>query len=280
MLTEENLIVIINALISHSDFDLSNYSRKSLMRRVERVMVNQRLSFNDIIKNIVDSKKFQAEFVNEITVNTTELFRDVKVWQFMRTNILPVLAKRNKINIWLAGVSKGHEVYSLMILLNEMNLLHRSHIVATDINDQVLAQAKSGLYKYWNNLDFFSSFDATIRTNPLNYEEKYDVPYEKYFTVDKEKDEIVMKKFLREKPLFLQHDLVKGDGLNFTKFDLIFCRNVLIYFDQTLQNRVLNMFHKNMFPESFLLLGIHESIIGAAATKYMKKGMAYTNTNK
>lgn len=276
-LSESDLTSLVFAINKISTYDLSNYSSKSLMRRFERLLNNRHETPAILLNKLNSNPLLVDEIIEEITVNTTELFRDPHVWQFLRMHVLPKLAKRNKINIWIAGVSKGQEAFSLMMLLNEMNLLEKSHIIATDINAKVIAEAKTGLYKYRCNLDYLSNYDKVMKENPFNFEEKFNTPYEKYFSINKSTDQIVMHEFLRKKPIYLKHDLVTGGNLNFTKFDLVLCRNVMIYFDQNLQNKVLNTFYNNMFPESFLLLGIHESIIGAAITKFTKKGLIYQN---
>lgn len=277
MIDEKQLDIILYKLAKVSTYDLKNYARKSLMRRIDRFIVNHQASADKIVYNLGNVKGYADQLVEEITVNTTELFRDVKIWQSLGYNVLTKLRKRNKINIWLAGVSSGQEAYSLMILLNELDLLHQSHIIATDINESILDKAKSGRYKYRNNIDYLASFDQVIKRNPFDYTDIKDVPYDKYFSIDKAADEIIMHDFLRTKPVFLKHDLVTDGALKFTKFDLILCRNVLIYFDQHLQNSVLQMFHSAMFPNSYMALGIHESILGSATQLFMKKGVAYMN---
>lgn len=277
ILSESDLNSLIFSINKVSTYDLSNYSSKSLMRRFERLLNNRHETPSILLNKINSDPTIIEEIIEEITVNTTELFRDPHIWQFMRMHVLPKLAKRNKINIWIAGVSKGQEAYSLMMLLNELGLLEKSHIIATDINSKVLAEAKAGMYRYRCNLDYLSNFDKVMKENPFNFEEKFNTPYEKYFSINKANDQILMHEFLRKKPIYLKHDLVTGGNLNFTKFDLIMCRNVMIYFDQNLQNKVLTTFYNNMFPESYLLLGIHESIIGASITKFTKKGLIYQN---
>jgi chemotaxis protein methyltransferase CheR len=134
------------------------------------------------------------------------------------------LAKRPNIIIWISGCSTGQEAYSMAILLNEVGLLSRSRIFATDINDKVLAVAKKGQYRYRNNLDYISNFNKVISYNPLNYDESNKVKPAKYFTIDKVKDQIIMHSFLRNKIMFMNNDLVKNPVMNFAKFDLISCR--------------------------------------------------------
>jgi len=158
-----------------------------------------------------------------------------------------------------------------------MGLLSQTSIFATDINSKVLDVAHKGEYRYRNNLDYLSNFDTVIKHNPLNYDDYANVDYEKYFKIDKSRDKIIMNDFLRKKIVFLEHDLVKSQSLSFGKFDLISCRNVLIYLDHTLQNRILSGFHHSLHPNSYLMLGVHESILGPASIKFKKKGSIYVN---
>jgi len=277
MLQKEQLVFIVQQLKQYSGFDLSNYAEGSLLRRVQRIMINRKMDVTQIIRGIQTDPKFCKDFLEDITVNTTELFRDPKIWKFLRTNTILDLQRRNRINIWIAGCSTGQEAYSIAILLNEMGLLTQTSIFATDINSKVLEIAHKGEYRYRNNLDYLSNFDAVIKHNPLNYDDYSNVDYEKYFKIDKSCDKIIMNDFLRKKIVFLEHDLVKSQSLSFGKFDLISCRNVLIYLDQTLQNRILSGFHHSLHPNSYLMLGVHESILGPASIKFKKKGSVYIN---
>ena len=114
-----------------------------------------------------------------------------------------------------------------------------------------------------------------MKENPYNYEEYYDIPYDKYFNIDKTKDTIKMHKFLRDKPIFKKHDLVKDGNTMYVKFDLILCRNVIIYFNYDLQNRIFELFHNNLYDNGSVILGMHETILGPHSTKFSKKGYAY-----
>ncbi|HQB76793.1 MAG TPA: CheR family methyltransferase [Tenuifilaceae bacterium] len=273
--TDQDLQYFISALKNYTKYDFSDYSDKSLKRRVEKVLADRNLDVAGLITSVKNSQDFAETIVKEITVNTTELFRDPQTWHLLRSRILPRFKNNKNINIWHAGCSTGQEVYSMMILLHEMELFDKAKIFATDLNSDVLEAAKKGQYKYRFNIGYLDNFDKVIKQNPLNYEEFNDVPYEKYFEIDKAKDTITMKKFLTEKPIFRKHDLVKDGNLFFAKFDLILCRNVIIYFNYNLQNKVFELFHSNLYPKGCLLLGMHETILGPWATKFEKIGQAY-----
>ncbi len=124
-------------------------------------------------------------------------------------------------------------------------------------------------------MNYLSNFKKVISNNPLNYDEINQAQTDKYFDINKSKDTIVMHDFLREKISFKQNDLVKNASLKSSSFDLISCRNVLIYLNKNLQDNVLNGFYNSLKPESFLLLGVHESILGSTSLKFKKKGKLY-----
>jgi chemotaxis protein methyltransferase CheR len=275
VISDQDLQYFITALKNSSKYDFSEYSDKSLKRRLQKVLSDFNLDITGLISAIKNKPDFTEKIVKEITVNTTELFRDPQVWHTLRSRILPRFKNNKNINIWHAGCSTGQEVYSMMILLNEMGMLDKAKIFASDLNTDVLDAAKKGEYKYRFNISYLDNFDKVIKQNPLNYEEFNDVPYENYFDIDKARDTITIKKYLTEKPIFRKHDLVKDGNLFFAKFDLILCRNVIIYFNYTLQNKVFDLFHSNLYNKGILLLGMHETILGPWANKFEKMGQAY-----
>lgn len=275
VISDQDLQYFVTTLKNSSKYDFSEYSDKSLKRRLQKVLTDFNLDITGLIAAIKNKPEFTEKIVREITVNTTELFRDPQVWHALRSRILPRFKNNKNINIWHAGCSTGQEVYSMMILLNEMEMLDKAKIFASDLNTDVLEAAKKGEYKYRFNIGYLDNFDKVIKQNPLNYEEFNDVPYEKYFDIDKSRDTITMKKHLTEKPIFRKHDLVKDGNLFFAKFDLILCRNVIIYFNYSLQNKVFELFHENLYNKGILLLGMHETILGPWANKFEKMGQAY-----
>jgi chemotaxis protein methyltransferase CheR len=223
-----------------------------------------------------EDSSFIEQLIKDITVNTTELFRDPSIWQHLRYRILPRYADNKQINIWHAGCSTGQEVYSMLILLNEMGLYEKASVYASDINSDVLTYSEKGIYKYRFNIGYLDNFDKVIRENPYNYEEYNEVPYTKYMTIDKNKDIIVMKDFLKNKVVYKKHDLVKSNNAFFVKFDIIMCRNVIIYFNYKLQNAVFKFFHDNLYDEGLLILGKQETIRGGFASYFERSGQVYS----
>ncbi len=258
--------------------DFSNYAEMSFKRRIEHIMVSHNInSIDELLKKTRENKEYFQKVINDITVNTTELFRDVAVWLNLRRNVLNHFKEKTHINIWHAGCSSGEEVYSMLILLNEMNMLDKAKVFATDINTEILDKARNGLFNSRLHHAYFDNFDKVIKVNPLNFEQKVEIPYAKYFEQDDLNKTFRIKKFLRDKVTFKQHNLVEGSI--FYKFDLIFCRNVIIYFNSELQNSVISLFHESLFNDGMLLIGAHENIsylpIGGKFETRIMKGLYF-----
>lgn len=228
-------------------YDFSDYSRSSLLRRINRFMENFNMrSIVDLKFELINNPADFKKFVNELVVNVSEFFRDPSFFKSLKTNVFPYLESYPKINIWSAGCSFGEEPYSLAILLKEFEMLHKSRLYATDISTNAIEKSKKGIYsnkdfkEYSNN--YFSSGGK--------------VSLSEYFISD-ENNSIINSDF-KKKVLFTQHNLVT-DGV-FKECQLILCRNVLIYFNEDLQNKVLNLFYDSLPIYGFLALGNKESI--------------------
>ncbi|MFP4447959.1 MAG: CheR family methyltransferase [Bacteroidota bacterium] len=274
-LSDKEVHYFVSTIKKHSDYDFSEYSEKSLKRRIQKVLDDNRIDIAKAITKLKSDRNFLERAVRDITVNTTELFRDPQIWQDLRFRILPRFKNNKNINIWHAGCSTGQEVYSMLILLHELDLYDKAKIFATDLNEEALEQAKKGVYKYRFNIGYLDNFDKVIKENPFNYEEYNDVPYSKYFRINKLSDTLEINNFLKDKPIFRKHDLVKGENLYFAKFDLIMCRNVIIYFKYELQSKIFKFFHEHLYTNGYLLFGMHESMLGETANKFDKRGHFY-----
>ena len=262
-------------LQSISEYDFTEYSDKSLTRRMSKILHDHDMDMDQLLGKITGSQDFLEKIVKEITVNTTEMFRDPPVWHALRYDIMPRFVGRESLKIWHPGCSTGQEVYSMMILLNELGKLENAHIYGSDINSDVIEKARKGVYKYRFNLNYLENFDAVIKENPRDPEAFSDVPYEKYFHLDKTRDNINMHDFLKEKVEFKKMDLVRDPNPFEVKYDLILCRNVIIYFNYELQNKVFKLFLDNMTQGGCLILGVHETILGPYAPSFDKKFQAY-----
>ena len=229
------------------NYDFTNYAMSSFKRRILRILEIHNLTVEELIKRLHEPS-FLDDFLNEITVNVTEMFRDPPFWRVLRDDIIPaILLNHQKIRIWHAGCSSGEEVFSMAILLKEMGILDNVSVIATDLDTNILEVAKSGSYNLKN-----------MELNEKNY-----IRYQGTSSLSKYYKEVngkaVLDKSLIENVSYRKHDLVKGEVFN--KFDLILCRNVMIYFNQTLQNDVLRKFHESLFKYGYLAIGSKESLI-------------------
>lgn len=230
-------------------YDFTNYAISSFKRRITRIIELYKFSSVDALtKKIADDPAFFEEFISEITVNVTEMFRDPSFWRILRDKVIPnILLNHKRVSIWHAGCSSGEEVYSMAILLKEMGILENSKIIATDIDDQILERAKSGVYTA-KNMELNQKNYVRFRgENELN----------KYFEI--KNGLAYMDKSLVKDVSYRKHDLVKG--IVFNKFDIVLCRNVMIYFNQNLQNDVLKKLHESTFKYGYLAIGSKESLI-------------------
>lgn len=229
-------------------YDFRNYAMSSFKRRVLRIMELRKLTIDSLLKKLNDSPNFINEFLDELTVNVTEMFRDPSFWRIMREEVIPaILLNHKQFKIWHAGCSSGEEVMSMTIMLKEMGILHDVTIIATDLDTSILERAKTGIYPVKNmelNEKNYIRFQGTSSLH--NYYKE-------------ENGMAVFNKELLINTSFRKHDLVLGDVFN--KFDLILCRNVMIYFNQTLQNEVLKKFHESLFKYGYLSIGSKESLI-------------------
>ncbi len=260
-------------LKKYTPYDFSEYSDNSIYRRIHKIQNDHKLTLDQLSELTRTNPVFVERLVEEITVNTTELFRDPEVWQNLYENVYPSLRKNKTINIWHAGCSSGQEVYSSLILLNELGLLDRCRVMATDINQKVLNNARQGKYSLSFNRSYIDNFNQV-----LNHD-KHNVDFSMYFDVDESADCMHVKKFLLEKPQFIRHNLVSDEPAFAYKVDLLFCRNVLIYFNSALQSKVVQSFFDQMHNGGHLVLGNHEALPGYFKAKFGKAGIAYSKAS-
>ncbi|MDQ6814046.1 MAG: protein-glutamate O-methyltransferase CheR [Bacteroidota bacterium] len=229
-------------------YDFTNYSRASMHRRISRFIDDAGVSsIKDLTVSLTTDKTVFDFFLQRITVNVTEMFRDPQFYKIIREKVLPVIASYPTIKIWHAGCSSGEEVFSIAILLHEAKLLNRSKIYATDINPNNIEKAKKAILP----LEVMKEYVG----NYLNAGGESD--FASYYTAMY--DNAIIRKDLRENIVFSQHNLVTDQVFN--EFQLILCRNVMIYFNRQLQNKVINLFYSSLSTFGFLALGIKESLL-------------------
>ncbi|HVS96974.1 MAG TPA: protein-glutamate O-methyltransferase CheR [Puia sp.] len=256
----EELELLLNDISMRYGYDFTEYSRASLQRRVQRLFLVDRFpSFAEFRYRLQNDCQYFKRFVEEITVNVTEMLRDPTFYRTLRTTILPILATYPFIRIWHAGCSTGEEVYSMAILLSESGLLHKSLLYGTDINPLVIEKARKGIFPVSQMQKYSENY---IQSGGLK-------DFSRYYTANYH-----LAKFdssLTARMIFSTHNLVSD--FSFNEFQLILCRNVLIYFDRELQAKVFRLFDYSLENFGYLALGSKETLrFSPAAARYRQVG--------
>jgi chemotaxis protein methyltransferase CheR len=245
---ELELRLLLDAMYHRYGYDFRDYARASVERRARQFFIKAGLNtISEMIPLLLHNESYFQTLIREFSITVTEMFRDPGVYQVIKEKVFPVLKTYPYIKIWHAGCATGEEVYSLAILLQEAGLYKRATIFATDFNDEALETAKQGIYHLEN-----------IKQCTINYQkgggsESFSQYYQAQY------DSIVMEKSLRKNITFANHNLVTDQS--FGEMHLILCRNVLIYFNKTLQNRALDLFDDSLTAGGFLCLGNKESLL-------------------
>jgi len=235
-------------------FDFSSYTKASLKRRIARIMGLKKLEFYDLKHILVNSPDFFQEFLDEITVNVTEMFRDPTFYKALNNQVIPYLSTYQHIKIWSAGCSSGEEVYSLAILLNEAGLRKKSFIYGTDINSEILKEARKGIYSFRKIKSYAENYQFSGLKGSIT--DHFTIMY----------DAATVHSELKQNTLFSIHNLISDTVFN--EFQLICCRNVFIYFESELQEKILELFYNSLAPFGFLCMGSKETI---RSDKFKKK---------
>jgi chemotaxis protein methyltransferase CheR len=228
-------------------YDFRNYDKSSLKRRVE--LLRQELnieSFSEFRDKVLDDIHIFKKLFRKLSINVTNFFRDPLAFKEVREDIIPVLESYPHIRIWCSACSSGQEAYSVAILLDEMGLLNKSIIYATDFNVDIIKQAKNGIFP----IHEFENFKENYTQSGGKLDES------KWF--EKNENYIEVKPHIKNKVQFFQHNLATDSEIN--EFHLVFCRNVLIYFDEKLQNRVFKLIYNSLIRNGFFVLGESETV--------------------
>lgn len=248
MTEQEELKESLESISTEYGYDFTEYAEASLKRRIGHFMnLNKIDSIGALGKSLLKEGASFERFVQEITVNVTEMFRDPAFYDSLRKNIVARLATYPFIKVWIAGSSTGEEIYSIAILLKEEGLLERSVIYATDINQKALQTAKEGVYSMGNMKNYTTNYIKSGGQH--SFSDYYTAKY----------DGVLLDRSLKQNIVFSVHNLTVDKSFN--EFQLILCRNVLIYFNQRLQNKVLNLFYESLCPFGYLALGNKESLL-------------------
>ena len=243
--------LLLNDLLEIFGYDFTNYSNASIKRRINRLFTLDKFpSFAEFRYYLRTDSTYFKRFVEQITVNVTEMFRDPTFYKALREQVLPHLGTYPFIRIWLAGCSTGEEVYSIAIILKELDLLGKSLLYATDLNPEVLDKARKGLFPLSQMKQYSENYIFSGGKNDFSsyYSANYNVAK--------------FDETLNSNMIFSTHNLVSDHSFN--QFQLILCRNVLIYFDKELQAKVFTLFDLSLENLGFLALGTKETLCFSA----------------
>lgn len=244
---EDEIDEILQVIKIIYGYDFTEYSKASVRRRLNNFMIMNDIQDLNVLKRQVsgDDQVFR-DLLESLTVTVTEMFRDPDLYLALREKVLPTLDTWPFIRIWHAGCSTGEEVYSMAILLKEEGLLHKARIYATDINSKALSEAKKGETNISLMKDYTRNYiQAGGKSN-----------FSEYYTVKGNK--VYWDPSLAKNITFSLHNLVSDKSFN--EFNLIICRNVMIYFNRNLQNKVTKLFKDSLTLFGYLVLGNKESM--------------------
>jgi chemotaxis protein methyltransferase CheR len=239
--------LLLEGIYRHYGFDFRSYAYSSLKRRLWKRIDQEGLSTVSELQNrVLHDPDFMERLLLDLSINVTAMFRDPGFYAAFRAQVVPLLRTYPFIRIWHAGCSTGEEVYSMAILLHEEGLYERTRIYATDINEVVLQRAKAGIFPLEKMQEYTQNYLKAGGTR--SFSEYYTAMY----------DGALFNQTLTRNVVFSQHNLVT-DG-SFAEFNVIVCRNVMIYFDRELQHRVHELFYASLVPFGILCLGNKETL--------------------
>ena len=239
--------LLLEGIYQHYGFDFRSYAYASIRRRLWKRIEAEGLSTISALQDrVLHDSDLMERLLLDLSVNVTAMFRDPGFYRVFRQQVVPTLRTYPFIRIWHAGCATGEEVYSMAILLEEEGLYERSRIYATDINEVVLQKAKSGIFPLDRMQEYTENYISA--GGKRSFSDYYIAKY----------DGALFAPSLTKNVVFSQHNLVTDRS--FSEFNVILCRNVLIYFDKTLQARVLTLFYDSLAIFGVLALGSKESL--------------------
>lgn len=235
-----------------TSIDLNAYKERQMKRRIDTLIVKHSIAgYDKYVQALKNDKALFEEFVNYITINVSEFYRNPEQWKIMDEQVIPELISRfgKNLKIWSAACSTGDEPYSLVMALSKHIPLGQIHIIATDLDKQVIAKAKLGLYS-----------DKSVVSVPADLKKKYFTQVGPSYKISDE---------IKARVEFKEHNLLKDTYPS--DCHMIVCRNVLIYFTEEAKDEVFAKFQKNLKPGGVLFIGSTEQIIGYKELGYNRK---------
>ncbi|OGQ97165.1 MAG: chemotaxis protein CheR [Deltaproteobacteria bacterium RIFOXYD12_FULL_57_12] len=239
--------LLLESVYRRYGYDFRSYARASIERRIRQFLADSGCaSVSEMIPKILHDREFFSRLARYFSISVTEMFRDPSVYRAVREKVVPLLRTWPHFKVWHAGCATGEEVYSLAIVLQEEGVYARATIYATDFNDEVLERAREGIYETAKLQEATKNYQQAGGKG--SFSEYYHARY----------DAAAMDGSLKERIVFSSHNLA-SDSV-FGEMHLVFCRNVLIYFNRDLQNRALGLFTESLVHGGFLCLGAKEDL--------------------
>jgi chemotaxis protein methyltransferase CheR len=239
--------LLLEGIFRHYGFDFRSYAYSSLKRRLwKRIRAEGLTSISELQSRVLHDPALMQKLLLDLSINVSGMFRDPAFFRCFREKVVPTLRTYPFIRVWHAGCSTGEEVYSMAILLEEEGLYDRARIYATDINEVVLQTARSGIYPAARMQEYTQNYMRAGGARAFSdyYTAKYDAA--------------IFSDSLLRNVVYAQHNLVTDRS--FSEFHVILCRNVMIYFDRALQERVHTLFYESLVQLGYLGLGSKESL--------------------
>lgn len=243
----DELLELLDHIYKKSGYDFRNYVSNSVERRLERFADREKLDgLKGLAEALYTDESLSERLIQAIAIPTTSMFRDPEIFAKLRAEVLPNFADLGSVKIWSAGCSTGEEAYSVAILLWEERLYARSRIYATDFNNQSLHTAKKGVYTIQAMQRYTHNYQ--LAGGQYDFSDYYSAAY----------GHAAIREMLKSRITFSHHNL--NTDATFNEFDIIFCRNVLIYFDNELQTKVLDLLYDSLATGGYLVLGSKETL--------------------
>ena len=247
--------LLLEAVYRRYSYDFRGYARASLRRRLWRRAHDERVrTLSGLQERVLHDPIVMERLLRDLSINVTEMFRDPAFFRALREKVVPILRTYPYVRVWNAGCSTGEETFSLAIVLEEAGLLDRTRIYATDMNDDVLLRAQAGRFPLDKMKRYTENYQRAGGTGDFS----------RFYSV--QGDQAVFSKSLMEGAVFAQHNLAQDSSFN--EFQLVVCRNVLIYFGRPLQERVHDLFLESLARFGVLALGHKESVVASHEDRY------------
>jgi chemotaxis protein methyltransferase CheR len=239
--------LLLQGIYRRYGYDFRNYAAASIRRRILNFAKNEQLpTITSVQERVLHDAAAMDRFVLSLTVNVTAMFRDPAFFHMLRTKVVPLLKTYPLIRIWDAGCCTGEEAYSMAIILQEEGIYDKCRIYATDMNEAVLRKAKTGIFHLSHMKEYTDNYIQA--GGKASFSQYYTAKY----------DHAILQQTLRKNIAFAQHNLVTDRSFN--EFNLVMLRNVLIYFNEDLRQKVLGLVHDSLMPFGVLALGKRETL--------------------